>query len=125
MTGLAGGWLVVDITQPSLPASSPSSCVAEGNAHLHEGQTEYSPDPRIPCSAGLADAAGGRVRHGRAGGVDQSGRTGQGSGGEVGVRVTLHAALDGVVIDCPWLPPPSTTTIRADGSSLCASCAPA
>jgi hypothetical protein len=28
-------------------------------------------------------------------------------------------------MDCPWLPPPLTTTIRADGSSLCASWAPA
>src|SRR6516162_6668312 len=28
-------------------------------------------------------------------------------------------------MDWPWLPPPSTTTIRAEGSSLCAFWAPA
>ena len=31
----------------------------------------------------------------------------------------------GVDSDWPWLPPPSTTTIRALGSSRCAACAPA
>src|SRR5437764_6369614 len=32
--------------------------------------------------------------------------------------------LGGCCSDCPWFPPPSTTTIRALGSSLCATWAP-